>query len=84
MSDDFMMHLGGGNGNPLQCSCLENPMDGGDWRATVHGVTKSRTQLSDSTFTCGWFKGCERYHNSKQCLHFLVDLRTQFSNVPLF
>ena len=38
---------GEGNGNPLQYSCLENPMDGGAWRATVHGVKKSRTQLSD-------------------------------------
>ena len=38
---------GGGHGNPLQYSCLENPMDRGAWRATVHGVTKSRTQLSD-------------------------------------
>ena len=35
---------GGGNGNPLQYSCLENPMDGGAWRAMVHGVTKSRTR----------------------------------------
>ena len=34
---------GEGNGNPLQYSCLENPMDGGAWKATVHGVTKSRT-----------------------------------------
>ena len=34
---------GDGNGNPLQYSCLENPMDGGAWQATVHGVTKSRT-----------------------------------------
>ena len=34
---------GEGNGNPLQYSCLENPMDGGAWRATVHGVAKSRT-----------------------------------------
>ena len=32
---------GGGNGNPLQYSCLENPMDRGAWRATVHGVAKS-------------------------------------------
>ena len=32
-----------GNGNPLQCSCLENPMDGGAWWATVHGVTESDT-----------------------------------------
>ena len=35
------------NGNPLQYSCLENPMDGGTWWATVHGVTKSQTWLSD-------------------------------------
>ena len=34
---------GGGHGNPLQYSCLENPMDRGDWQATVHGVAKSRT-----------------------------------------
>ena len=36
---------GGGHGNPLQCSCLENAMDRGVWRATVHGVAKSRTRL---------------------------------------
>ena len=39
------------NGTPLQYSCLENPMDGGAWWATVHGVAKSRTRLSDFTFT---------------------------------
>ena len=39
--------LGVGNGNPLQHSLLENPMDGEAWRGTVHGVTKSQTQLSD-------------------------------------
>ena len=42
---------GEGNGNPLQYSCLENPMDRGAWWATVHRVTKSWTQLSDFTFT---------------------------------
>ena len=36
---------GGGNGNPLQYSCLQNPMDRGAWQATVHRVTKSQTQL---------------------------------------
>ena len=36
---------GGGNGNPLQCSCLENPRDGGAWWAAVCGVTQSRTRL---------------------------------------
>ena len=39
------------NGTPLQYSCLENPMDGGAWEAAVHGVAKSRTRLSDFTFT---------------------------------
>ena len=37
--------IGEGNGNPLQCSCLENPRDGGAWWAAVHGVAQSRTQL---------------------------------------
>ena len=45
-----------GNGNPLQHSCLENPMDGGAWQATVHGVAKSWTQLSDFTFFLLLFK----------------------------
>ena len=36
---------GGGHGNPPQCSCLENPLDRGAWRATVHEVTESRTRL---------------------------------------
>ena len=39
------------SGTPLQHSCLENPMDGGAWKAAVHGVAKSRTRLSDFTFT---------------------------------
>ena len=40
---------GEGNGNPLQYSCLENPMDQGAWWATVHGVAKSQTRLNDFT-----------------------------------
>ena len=48
---DVVTYLGEGNGNPLQYSCLENPMDGGAWWAAVHGVAKSRTRLSDFTFT---------------------------------
>ena len=43
--------FGEGNRTPLQSSCLENPMDGGPWWAAVHGVAKSRTRLSDFTFT---------------------------------
>ena len=42
---------GEGNGTPLQYSCLEDPMDGGAWRAAVHGVVKSWTQLNDFAFT---------------------------------
>ena len=42
---------GEGNGNPLLYSCLDNPMDGGAWEAAVFGVAKSRTRLSNFTFT---------------------------------
>ena len=42
---------GEGNGTPLQYSCLENSMDGGAWKAAVHGVAEGRTRLSDFTFT---------------------------------
>ena len=41
-----------GNGNPLQHSCLETPMDGEAWSATVHGVAKSRTGLSMRAYVC--------------------------------
>ena len=41
--------IGEGNGNPLQCSCLENPRDGGAWWAAVYGVTQSRTRLKQLT-----------------------------------
>ena len=41
---------GGGHGNPLQSSCLENPTDGGAWRAAVHGVAKVQAELSDFRF----------------------------------
>ena len=44
-------YTGEGDGSPLQDSCLENPMHGGAWWAAVHGVAKSRTGLSDFTFT---------------------------------
>ena len=49
---------GGGNGNPLQYSCLENSMDREVWWATVHGVAKSQTQLNDfHTFLFKWIRG---------------------------
>ena len=46
-----MFLTGEGNGTPLQCSCLENPMDGGAWKAAVHGVAEGWTRLRDFTFT---------------------------------
>ena len=46
-----MIWSGEGNGTPVQYSCLENPMDGGAWKAAVHGVAEGRTWLSDFTFT---------------------------------
>ena len=45
--DEVIQYLREGNGNPLQYSCLENPMDRGAWWAAVHGVARSQTQLSD-------------------------------------
>ena len=49
---------GEGNGNLLQCSCLENSMDGGTWLATVHGVAKSQTLLSDFTIYLEYQQVC--------------------------
>ena len=45
--------IGEGNGNPLQCPCLENPMDGEAWQAAVHGVAQSRTQLKQLSSIIG-------------------------------
>ena len=55
---EFWRSTGEGNGSPLQYSCLENPMDGGAWWATVQGVAKSQTWLSN--FTGGGIHDCHR------------------------
>ena len=55
--------IGEGNGNPLQCSCLENPRDGGAWWAAIYGVTQSRTRLkrlSSSRFVVAFFPRSKR------------------------
>ena len=62
-----MQQIGEGNGTPLQYSCLENPMDGGPWWAAVHGVAKSRTRLSDYTFTFSLSYIGEGNGNPLQC-----------------
>ena len=64
---------GEGNGNPLQYSCLENPMDRGAWRATVHGVAKNRTRLSDFTHTHVYMYVCMYITDS---LFYIVETNT--------
>ena len=56
--------VGEGNGNPLQCSCLENPRDGGAWWAAVYGVAQSRTRLKQLSSSSSSFHGVARFgHN---------------------
>ena len=64
-----------GNGNPLQYSCLENPMDRGAWRASVHGVTKSRKRLSDftHTLTCAGAHGVKMGYSWSFPMHICPD-----------
>ena len=73
-----------GNGNPLQYFCLENSIDRGVWRATVHGVAKSQTRLSNEhyycslnygenyTWPCTWAQMCTVANN---CRYLLLDHR---------
>ena len=63
---------GKGNGNLLQYSCLENPMDGGIWWATIHRVAKSQTRLSDFTFT---FTFIDWLHPEEGCVAISSDQR---------
>ena len=58
-----LSYVGEGNDNPLQCSCLENPRDGGAWWAAVYGVTQSRTRLkrlSSSSSSSSVYMGLSR------------------------
>ena len=72
---------GEGNGNPLQYSCLESPMDGGAWWATVRGVTRSHTRLSDLFFL---FQ-IERFPSSESNAYFSCTwLLSHFSHAQLF
>ena len=54
----FGRSSGEGNGNPLQYSCLENPMDRGAWRATVHGVTRVRHELGTKSWSMKSVRQC--------------------------
>ena len=60
-------YIGEGNGTLLQYSCLENPMDGGAWKAAVHGVAEGWTRLSDFTFTFHFHALEKEMANPLQC-----------------
>ena len=65
---------GGGNGNPLQYSCLESSTDGGAWQATVHGVAKSRAQLSDFTYLLTYLVECKQMEELTAVMWYLIFL----------
>ena len=63
-------YIGEGNGNPLQCSCLENPRDGGAWWAAIYGVTQSRTRLKWLTVAAAYMDiHTENKGRSKEAQH---------------
>ena len=66
--------LGGGNGNPLQCSCLENPRDGGAWWAAVYGVTQSWTRLKQLSSSSS---NPLQYHGLEHCMDCIVHAVTK-------
>ena len=73
--------IGEGNGNPLQCSCLENPRDGGAWWAAVYGVAQSRTrlkQLSSSSSRWRWYCVLRQISSSILCLQCVSFNREQY------
>ena len=77
--------IGEGNGNPLQCSCLENPRDGGAWWATVYGVAQSRTwlkRLSSSSSTETFFRhwGKKQWWENKYPLKKLARILKRYFN----
>ena len=70
--------IGEGNGNPLQCSCLESPRDGGAWWAAVHGVAQSRTQLKRLSSSSSSKPALQKMWHLREgggivCCHFISD-----------
>ena len=86
--DFSFSRIGEGNGNPLQCPCLENPRDGGAWWAAVYGVAQSRTRqkrLSSSSSSRMFNRGLDTHYYSTECwLHELVAILKSFKNVSVF
>ena len=88
-----LSHIGEGNGNPLQCSCLENPRDRGSWWAAVYGITQSRTRLkwlsSNSSSSMMWNKlkrtrkeGFTHENHDKTARHRELDKGKVFKRAP--
>ena len=82
---------GEGHGNPLQCFCLENPMDRGHWRATVHEVEKNRTWLkrlsrqAHENLRCGFYLGPRDlflYRNQQYCFQLFWWINFLFKWLP--
>ena len=77
--------IGEGNGNPLQCSCLENPRDGGAWLAAVYGVAQSRTRLkrlsSSSSITEYWTEFPVVHSRSLLVIYFIYS--SIYMSVPI-
>ena len=72
-----LSHIGEGNGNPLQCSCLENPRDRGAWWAAIYGIAQSRTRLKRLSSS----SSSSRWHSNNVCL-FQVGVQSHHS-IPL-
>ena len=76
--------IGEGNGNPLQCSCLENPRDGGAWKAAVYGVAQSRTRLkrlSSSSMIVYNSMGSDKHIMT--CIHHYGIMQSNFTTLKI-
>ena len=73
--------IGEGNGNPLQCSCLENPRDGGAWQTAIYGVAQSRTQLKWLSSSSGSRFGKKKIYFSVSCLPTIDETLSPFALV---
>ena len=74
----FTSCIGDGNGNPLQCSCLENPRDGGAWWASIYGAAQSRTRLKRlSSSMCGFYQAW--IENSGKEFQKVTESKTEFA-----
>ena len=76
--------IGEGNGNPLQCSCLENPRDGGAWWATVYGVAQSQTWLKWLSSSSIWSSFCWLKRTFHLIIPFFLSMTTLKKKEQLF